>query len=890
MPQARVQGTLERSTWYDRLTAAVDCGIASTVLIAPLFMGGRGPVGRFVLVLLVSITALLWCVRQCLNSEAVWRKSGAEVLLLAGLGFLLLQLAPLPESILSLLSTHVSELLPLWTSASEATVQLGLWDHASLHPMATQSGLATYVAYAMLFLVTFQRLEQVRDVQRLLRLIAVATCLLAIVGLTQFLFGNGKFLWVFEHVSRDTSHAVKGPLQNQNHFAHLMALGIGPLLWWLSSMQAATTRHVEQRGFNRVQDSAKYSQVLWIALGVVTFAALLTFSRGGVIATILSSSVCVTLLCWKQLLPRRVVSVVAVIACLMVVSLSIHGYEPLARKLGTLQESQSIDQLSHARWSLWKSHFQAIPDFWLLGSGVGTHRDIYPTYLSEHFDAEFTHGECGYLQLLLETGIVGAGLFLAGLIIAFRWALVPILHSRNREVIACAAAIVPGLLASVVHSFGDFVWYIPACMTTTVLLLAAACHTFHAAVSTQGTDTPTPANVALRPFAAPRLAWIGAAIVCTLTSAVATRHLLGPATAASALYEYQRLAKSTGISDWQPTTLEDMAAMSSLLETVVDKSPNDARAQSHLAGLYLQQFDLAQQRAQNPMPLTQIRDAALASNFGSKKELDNWLDRAVGENRHFFDAALRHAHQSVRICPLEGEAYALLARVAFLEGPDANRKREYIQQALRVRPFHSRVQFVAGQDALLAGDVETAISYWKKAFHGERGVQNELVRELTAVIPAQQLLDTFVPDQRGLEALFNHYQRASETDSAKIVATYYTSYLSEHIQNESELNELATLTKLSSLHEYLGHTGEAIRFAKDAEALAPSDFALKLRLGKLLVASNQFVEAQAALKWCARRQPDHHEVHDLLSTANRGSVLRQADASGLPQEIPQFRQ
>ncbi|MEX0818558.1 MAG: O-antigen ligase family protein [Pirellulaceae bacterium] len=898
------------SVWHQRLTAAVDLGIASTVMVAPLFMGGRGPVGRFVFVLCVAVTALLWCARQCVSEQASWRKSGAEALLLAGLGLLILQLVPLPQSILSLLSPHISELLPLWTSKADTTIQLGLWNQVSLHPLATQSGLATYIAYATLFLVVVQRFESRRDVERLLRLIAVSTCVMAILGLAQFLFSNGKFLWIFEHVSRDTHGVVKGPFHNQNHFAHLLALGIGPILWWLASLQSEQkSRSVGRKGRDqpkrlfagashnwsaasfstRFQDPVVQSQLLWIALGTVTFAALLTFSRGGVVALLLASATGVAILSWKQMLSRRALSVVAIIACLMVVSLSIHGYEPLARKLGTFRDSQSINELSHGRWALWSAHLKAIPDFWLLGSGVGTHRDIYPTYLDKHFDVEFTHGESGYLPLLLETGVVGAALLLVGIFFAFRWALFPIFRDVDRSAVACTAAILPGLVASVVHSLGDFVWYIPACMTTTVLLIAAACHLFHHSAAVGRTPQSSDANEHSNLIVAPRLAWVGIAAVCLLAFTLATKTLLGPAVAAPHWYEYQRLLKTTGAASWQSTKPEDLVALASDVEATVAANPRDARAHAHLAGLYLQQFDIAQQNSQNPMPLSQIRDAALASEFASKKSLDDWLDIAVGENRRLFDSALEHALQSVQLSPLQGEAYALLARVAFLEGPNADRKRQYVQQALQVRPFHSRVQFVAGQESLLDGNVEEALGHWKKAFRGEREVQDELVRELTAAIPANDLLVALEPDQRGLDALLNHYKRIGAVESAQAVAAYYRHYLTKHLRTDPELDKAHTLKQLSSLHEYLDSPEEAIRLAQEAAKIAPSDFDLKLRLGRLLVNAGRFAEGQIELQWCIRRQPNHPETLQLLATANRGSLLHQANAATAPPSHEPFR-
>ena len=366
--------------------------------------------------------------------------------------------------------------------------------------------------------------------------------------------------------------------------------------------------------------------------------------------------------------------------------------------------------------------------------------------------------------------------------------------------------------------------------------------------------------------------------------------LLGPARAASRLYAYQRLANAAESTNGAPPKLDELAARARHLEAAAAASPHDGRTHAQLAGLYLQQFDLAQQHSQNPMPLAQIRDAAIASEFPSKQALDDWLGVAVGENRKLFDLALKHAQRSVQLGPLQGESYGLLAGVAFLEGPGADRKRWYMQQALLVRPYQSRVLFVAGQEALLDGNVSAALVSWKKAFHGDPEIRGELIRELTAVIPVTDLLTVFEPDQLGLEALLAHYQRLGEMDSAKTVAEYYESQLVEQLPSETKTKKLQSLKDLARLYEFLENPDQAIRMAQEASCLAPTDFELKLQIGRLLVQTERFQEAQVELQWCARRRPDHEGARQLLATANRESLLRQADASmhgAIPQSTRQ---
>ena len=106
------------------------------------------------------------------------------------------------------------------------------------------------------------------------------------------------------------------------------------------------------------------------------------------------------------------------------------------------------------------------------------------------------------------------------------------------------------------------------------------------------------------------------------------------------------------------------------------------------------------------MSLSQIRDAALASAsaFPSRHEQDEWLNRAVGENRRYLDAALKHCLQALRLCPVQGEGYIYLAELAFLEGPQSLTTDKLVAQALLVRPGEGIVQFAAGKEAALAGD------------------------------------------------------------------------------------------------------------------------------------------------------------------------------------------
>ena len=159
-----------------------------------------------------------------------------------------------------------------------------------LTPAATRA-VDLFLAYSLLFLITIQRIRAVDDVERLLRWIAFAAVLMAIFGLVQFFASNGKFFWFYEHPYSKTNDIVKGGFTNRNHFAHFLALGVGPLVWWI---QHAWRQQRKHSGCQFAQHSHEISSFRItegfriLAFSIVMFAVLLSLSRGGALVTLLA--------------------------------------------------------------------------------------------------------------------------------------------------------------------------------------------------------------------------------------------------------------------------------------------------------------------------------------------------------------------------------------------------------------------------------------------------------------------------------------------------------------------------------------------------------------------------------------------------------------------------
>ena len=253
----------------------------------------------------------------------------------------------------------------------------------------------------------------------------------------------------------------------------------------------------------------------------------------------------------------------------------------------------------------------------------------------------------------------------------------------------CAAAVAAGLAASVVHSLVDFVWYIPSLAAVTVLLTAAA---YRLALLGRGSGA------------------IGRAAGHALSVAVAASAFGRDAgrrlddlrsvlrrDGRAALGPVPPLTLLKSAEDDQQEKSADPTVLAAL-ENVLYWTPDNAKAHIRLASLLLGRFEQLQQAAPNAMPLNQISEAAMASRdrFSSAAELDQWLTRAIGENRRLLSVALWHLDRGLSLCALLGEGYVHLADLCFLKGQGQSERLAYLNQSLKVCPYDGIVLLSAG--------------------------------------------------------------------------------------------------------------------------------------------------------------------------------------------------
>ena len=876
----------------DACLRVVDVGLWAVVFVAPLFFGGRHNLGRFVFVVLCVVISVAWFIRQAVLGNGTWTRSAASGIMLLALALVGAQLVPLPSGWIETLSPRTANLLPLWNAESSEALEWGRWQTLSLAPGETRLALATVVAYVLLFTTTLQRIRTTADVQRMFRWIALSTIFMAGFSLLQYFLSNGLFFWFYDYPYSSTEGSTTGSFSGRNHFAHFLCLGTAALIAWivqqLNSSRATTTSHQSRQRsqtnstLESISKQTRTTAALVAGLVVVVCAVSLSYSRGAAMA--LTVVAVVTSLVYHR---SRLISAdqllggLGVVVLVVVGVLSIHGYDRVAQRVDdfTTGSLESLDERGGRR-KVWQANVEAIQAGWQTGSGAGSHRFIYPLYMPGPTTREFTHAENGPLQIVTENGLLGGVLLAWFSACCGFWCCGAFRGERQSVSRIYSGAISAALMASLIHSLVDFVWFVPACMAVTLIM--AACALRLARLNRAEASHYSGEIVLARP------AWIGITALASLVGLWAVATLFGPARASLPWDRYQRLAiaehelhtqlttPSTG-DEANPEATHRFFSLAKIdeLQKVVSQQPAHYRAHLLLANSYLRQFEQKQSSGSNQMTVGQIRDAAIASRFATAEDLRNWLARAFGESSELLYRAYYHSRRSLQLSPLEGEGYLFLANLCFLEGKGVTTIEAYVNQAIAVRPYDGRVLFLAGRQLLLLGRSEEAVHYWAAAFKIVGSHQDKIIQLLAGRVPATVFLENLEPDWENLYALWTRYRQVGTEQDWEAIEQYARDRATIDTIHLSPELALRTWLRLGMMQRELGRNTEAVASLSKGNAVYPNHFHIRHNLGLALMDLHQAEAAEPHLRWCLSRRPDYGELRDALKLATKERLGRE---------------
>lgn len=307
--------------------------------------------------------------------------------------------------------------------------QIGLHRSAYLHDSFAELWLC--IAYGIIAFVAVQLRHD--HIRLFANTMVVFGSLYAVFAVLQGFTSNGKIYWLV----KVHSNSLYGSYVNHNHYAGLMELLL-PLALVLA-----------------LDPSLRGEKRLLLACTTVIMAAsvFLSQSRGGMIAVIVEM-VFLGVIWITRFSPRKSATVFVAFCIATALLLAWVAPPELGRRMTDIHDP--------ARLLIHRDSIRMFLGHPFLGSGFGTFATVFPHYrvFYDGFFMDNAHDD--YLELLLETGLIGFAVAAWFLVVLYREGfrnLRLIKNSGSARISTAALAGCTGLLA---HSFLDFNLHIPA--------------------------------------------------------------------------------------------------------------------------------------------------------------------------------------------------------------------------------------------------------------------------------------------------------------------------------------------------------------------------------------------------------------------------------------------
>jgi O-antigen ligase len=369
-------------------------------------------------------------------------------LLLAFLVVILVQLVPLPPLLLRLVSPGTCAF-----HARLSLVPLVAWHPISVDPADTGHGLAFALALALLYTAAVRECAQRHWRRQVVSAVVATGFIMTIVALVQAASATPGRIYGLWRPPDDW--AVFGPYVNHNHFANYLVMAAPLSLALLVESLAKLSAAWRVRRWLVAGDPPASRALVQLVVTLTLLVGLLSArSRGGIAASLVA-------LVLLALVLRRSRSAALVLVLLLAATVWFVDPQPVLDSLHTRTFAQT-------RWPFWRDALRAVPRFPLFGAGFaayGTLSPHYQTALQDYWVAE-VHNE--YIQVLVETGLVGA------LIVGSLLALLGRSTVQAGRHSPLGAGLFAALAGCCLHNVVEFGWQIPANAATFVVLAGVA--------------------------------------------------------------------------------------------------------------------------------------------------------------------------------------------------------------------------------------------------------------------------------------------------------------------------------------------------------------------------------------------------------------------------------
>lgn len=827
---------------------AMEASVLLALFAAPLFMGGRHSMGRLALAA-ACVPGILGIFIRMLNGGTTPIQKKHLAILAACLTIPLIQSYPLDREVVNVLHPGREQVLkpdqPLLNHGPKTTL--------SISPATTQKAIPLIIVLICVFVVFTCRIETLKDIEWLMRILMWSGLCIAAIAILQANFGNGKFVWWYEHPFRDPGRIPRGPFQNENHLSSLLATILPVILFFLTKRQDGSLRHpradgiASSKGYASREDSLIWSMknplpkvstdriVATIACVLIVTTILMTPSRGGTGAVVAAGVVWFSIQAWLWIGRNRASSVSSSTWLRLGMAGGMIAITAVVSGLLLL-----IEKYSFWRAKIWSIDLQMWRDNPVLGVGAGNHRNMYRPYLDEYFPKTFSHAESSWIQYLAETGMVGFALAL-GITLYVLYILAQGISSTDPRGRSIAIAAMAGLVTSAVHAVGDFAWHIPSCFVAVLCLVAIAlrlralCTADRATRTIQRSKTRTSSRCKSQPIGVQTVTGFAIAPVLLLALGWSTSKLIPDARAAIAWDEYVRAHEGSEEAD-----TEDSKTAIELLRYAIR---NDS---AHLLARNKLTFRLARRLQVADLP---------------------WDERA-----RLATTALKESIQSIRICPSNARPYLHAAIALKALGGAAEQRERLLITAQSLRPTDGIVAMKLGLLQMVRGESELAERQFATALE-DPSCTDEVLAGLSLLYSSKEIIAKWQPDSSVALLLFLKAESHGSKSQMRRIGSYLCHELiAESHQSENEATQHRSLKHAYRYASKCDDVGLMRTILNEQLAFQPNSLELLLRRARLHLRIGDIAAAAKDLERCQEQAPGLPDVRKLAFQIQRLAV------------------
>jgi len=383
-------------------------GLTALLMFSPLAFGAVEPWAVFVLESVSAILFVIWIGGQMRSPQITVRWSPIFPPMLVFVGLACIQMLP----------------------------RLSAYRHA------TSTSLLLYFAYGILCFLITQTLTRTRHIRTVATAAAIFGVWVALFAILQSLSSTRKLYWVR---TPRFGGWIYGPYVNHNHYAGLMEMLMPVPLVFAFSRYA----HGRER---------------WAAAGAASLMAgtvFLSGSRGGMAAFTVQLGVFFWLL-FRERRRERTAFLLGVFLLISLAMVAWIGGSQVSDRIITLDHNHRAELTSDIRLRMDRDAIHMFSKRPLLGWGLGTFEAVYPQFRSFYTSllVDKTHND--YLQLLVETGVLGFAVAIWFLWVTFQSACRKTHRWPSDVNGSVRVAVIIGISGILVHSLVDFNLQIPA--------------------------------------------------------------------------------------------------------------------------------------------------------------------------------------------------------------------------------------------------------------------------------------------------------------------------------------------------------------------------------------------------------------------------------------------